>query len=128
MLSPSEARVFFDHYHREFDKPDWEAFSLFFHEPFMTVRGDGSVYLLKTQSDTRQFFETVAAAWRREGYERFSTANFESMPLGKYGLLATFDWEMLRQDGSIMKRWRQSYQLIAVRQDWKVLASTFHAI
>jgi hypothetical protein len=127
MLSLDQARDFFDRYRREFDSSNLEAFASLFHAPFMTVRGDGSVHHLQSHEEAQQFFKTVAAVWRDEGHGRFSTANFEVMPLGKFSSLVTFDWEMLRQDGSLVKEWRQSYQLIAVRQDWTVLVSTFHA-
>jgi hypothetical protein len=42
-------------------------------------------------------------------------------------LLVTLDWHMLRGDGSLIRRWRQSYQVILVAQEWQVLTSTFHA-
>jgi hypothetical protein len=127
MFTLVEATPFFERYRNDFDKCDWDAFSSLFHEPFITVRGDGSVHLLQSRAATRQFFEMVSAGWRREGYSRCATANFEVMSLGKFSALVTFDWDLLRQDGSSLRNWRQSYQLIDVGDGWKVLASTFHA-
>lgn len=127
MLNVDEAQAFFGCYRSEFDSSNWEAFTSRFQVPFVTIRGDGSVHYLQSHGEVRRFFEAVAAAWRQEGYERFTTANFEATPLGKFSSLVTFDWEMLRKDGSLVKTWRQSYQLIDVRSEWKVLVSTFHA-
>jgi hypothetical protein len=110
----------------EFDKTNWMTFTSLFHEPFVTVRGDGGVKLFQSRGETRKFFETVADAWRREGYHRFTTTNFEVMPMGRLSRLVTFDWEMLRADGSLLRKWRQSYQLILIQSEWKVLSSTFH--
>ena len=121
------AIAFFDRYRRDFDSNDWKAFTAHFHEPFVTVRSDGSVHFLPSRVEAEKFFQTVADNWQREGYDRFSTTNYAVMPIGKFSLLATFDWEMLRQDGSLVRKWRQSYQLISVERQWKVLASTFHA-
>src|SRR5262245_17631214 len=121
-----EAIAFFERYRMEFDKANWMTFTSLFLEPFVTVRGDGSVKLFQSRGETRKFFETVADAWRGEGYHRFTTTNFEVMPMGRLSRLVTFDWEMLRADGSLLRKWRQSYQLILIQSEWKVLSSTFH--
>jgi hypothetical protein len=122
-----EAIAFFDQYRRDFDRSDWKAFRAHFHEPFVTVRGDGSVHFLPSHIEIEEFFQTVANNWRREGYNRFSTSNYAVVPLGKFSLLASFDWEMLREDGSLIRKWRQSYQLVSIERQRRVLASTFHA-
>jgi DNA-binding response OmpR family regulator len=98
-----------------------------YHEPCLSVRADGSVRCLQTRDEARRFFEGVSTAWRREEYERFETSDLEVVPIGQRCLLVTLDWHMLRGDGSLIRRWRQSYQLIMVAQDWQVLTSTFHA-
>jgi len=122
-----EATTFFEAYGREFDNCDWVAFTALLHEPFMTVRGDGSVHLLKSRAEARQFFENVSSVWRQEGYIQCVTSNYEVMMLGRFSRLVTFDWELVRKDGTVLRKWRQSYQLISVLQEWKVLGSTFHA-
>ena len=39
---------------------------------------------------------------------------------------STMDWEMRREDGTAIRRWRQSYNLVAVDGRWRILASTIH--
>jgi hypothetical protein len=48
------------------------------------------------------------------------------VPIGALSALATMDWEMLREDGTVIRRWRQSYNLLRVETEWRILASTFH--
>ena len=115
-----EVMAFFERYRTGFDDAHWGSFTSLLHEPFVTVRGDGSVKFLESRAEARQFFETVANTWRGEGYDRFATSNFEAMPMGRLSRLVTFDWEMLRADGSLLRKWRQSYQLILVQHEWKV--------
>ena len=121
-----DVKAFFEKYGREFDNRDWAAFTALLHEPFFTVRGDGSAHLLPSRDEARRFFENVSSEWRQDGYERCVTSNYEMMLLGRYSRLATFDWELLRKDESVLRKWRQSYQLILVQRKWKVLSSTFH--
>jgi hypothetical protein len=121
-----DMKGFFERYGRDFDNRDWMAFTALLHEPFFTVRGDGSVHFLPSRDAARTFFENVSNVWRQEGYERCVTNNYEMMVLGRYSQLATFDWELLRKDETVIRKWRQSYQLIFIQQEWKVLGSTFH--
>jgi hypothetical protein len=64
--------------------------------------------------------------WREEGYRRFAMDNFEVLPIGRKGILVTFDWSMLGEDNAEIRRWRQSYQLIRVQGRIRVLTSMFH--
>ena len=40
--------------------------------------------------------------------------------------LVTVDWELLRGDESVIREWRQSYNLARARRGWQILVSTFH--
>lgn len=127
--SPSEEQVaaFFERYATAFDRRDWPVFVSLLHEPLLTVRSDGSVRCLRSHGEARHFFEEVASGWRDEGYHRFVASNLEVLPLGNRSLLVTLNWEMLRENGTPVKVWRQSYQLLKVENEWKVLAFTYHA-
>jgi ketosteroid isomerase-like protein len=126
-VSESDVVAFFERYGAEFDRRNWSEYTSFFHEPCLSVRGDGSVKYFQTRAEVRQFFEAVADTWRGEGYIRFAFSDLEVTPIGSRSLLATLNWQMLRQDGTAVRTWRQSYQLIRVEPKWQVLISTYHA-
>jgi hypothetical protein len=35
-------------------------------------------------------------------------------------------WTNLRADGSVARRWRQSYNLVRLAEGWRILAAIFH--
>jgi len=35
-------------------------------------------------------------------------------------------WELLREEGNVLRQWRQSYNLVRVEAGWQILASTYH--
>jgi hypothetical protein len=117
---------FFKRYQFEFDQQNWASFAALFHEPAMSVRADGSVMLIPTHADGERLYESVANSWRTEGYARFEMENFEVLPLGQDSRLVSFDWLMLSEHGELIRRWRQSYQLIRPQGAWQVFTSTFH--
>jgi hypothetical protein len=53
-------------------------------------------------------------------------ANLHVVPIGTRSALATMDWQMLREDKTLIRRWRQSYNLLRVGTGWRILAATFH--
>jgi hypothetical protein len=117
---------FFKRYQSEFDQQNWASFAALFHEPAMSVRADGSVMVIPTHADGARLYKSVSIAWRAEGYSRFETENFEALALGQDSWLASFDWLMLSNEGELIRRWRQSYQVIRTKDDWQVFTSTFH--
>jgi hypothetical protein len=117
---------FFKRYQSEFDQQNWASFAALFHEPAMSVRADGSVMVIPTHADGARLYASVSIAWRAEGYARFKTENFEVLALGQDSRLVSFDWLMLSNEGELIRRWRQSYQVIRTKNDWQVFTSTFH--
>lgn len=121
-----EAVAFFNQYRAEFDSANWAGFASLFHEPCLTVRGDGSVRAIQSRQKAASFFASVSDAWRLEGYHRFETINLDVLPIGRSGMLATFDWQMFGKDNILIRQWRQSYQLVRVEGKLQVLTSMFH--
>ena len=99
---------FFKRYQFEFDQQNWANFAALFHEPAMSVRADGSVMLIPTHADGERLYESVANAWRAQGYARFEMEDFEVLELGQDSRLVSFDWLMLSAHGELIRRWRQS--------------------
>jgi hypothetical protein len=52
--------------------------------------------------------------------------DLEVVAIGARSALASLEWEMLRGDGTVLRRWNQSYNLVRVGDGWKILVSTFH--
>jgi hypothetical protein len=124
----AELRDFFQEYARSFDAKAWLTFVSHYHEPALSVRGDGAHMLLPDRQCARDFFESVASAWRDEGYAHFTTRDLQVHRLGARCAMVTFVWEMRRQDGSEIRQWRQSYEVLRRGDRWQVIVSTFHAI
>jgi hypothetical protein len=121
-----EVRRFFETYATTFASINGAAIAKLYHAPCVTVRGDGSVLCLQTKEELQAFFQKVADGYYREGFRGGPFAYLEVVATGTRSALATMDWEMLREDKTVIRRWRQSYNLLRVGADWKILASTFH--
>jgi hypothetical protein len=92
----------------------------------VAVRGDGSIQSLQSRPDLEAFFQAAVDGYRREGCRGIRYRDLETVPMGARSALGTVTWELLREDGSVVRQWRQSYNLVRVGNGWQVLASTYH--
>jgi hypothetical protein len=121
-----EIQAFLDQYNEAFSSTDGNRIASLYHAPTITVRGDGSIHCLRSHEELAQFFQRVAETYHREGSRRSTMHDTEVVPIGQRGALTTTTWKMLRADGSLIKQWRQSYNLVRLTEGWRILVSTFH--
>lgn len=122
----SQVQAFLDEYMRAFDSISGDSIAALYHAPCVTMRGDGSIHCLQSRDELARFFQGVADTYHRDGYRSSRFSNLEVAPIGARSILATVDWELLREDGSVLRQWRQSYNLVHVDGGWQILVSTFH--
>jgi hypothetical protein len=96
------------------------------HAPCVALRGDGSIQCLASRPDIGRFFQSAVDGCRRAGCRSIRFRNLEAIPIGGRSALGTVTGELLREDGSVLRQWRQSYNLVRVEPGWQVLASTYH--
>ena len=121
-----EIRGFFENYAKAFDSIDGNRIAALYYMPTVTMRGDGSIHCLQSRDDLGRFFQRVADTYYRDGYRSGSFTNLQVVPIGGRSALATMDWELRRADGSVLRQWRQSYNVVRVPNGWQILVSTFH--
>jgi hypothetical protein len=68
----------------------------------------------------------VAEQYHQEGMQHGIYSNLEIQSIGTKCALVTLDWKMLRSDNSIIREWRQSYNIIDQDGKCTFYVSTFH--
>ena len=120
-----DVRNFLESYNKAFASIDGARIAALYHSPCVTLRGDGSIHSL-TSNDLAAFFQSVASTYHREGFRDGRFKVLQVVPIGGRSALVTVDWELLREDGSLIRGWRQSYNLVRTKTGWHILVSTFH--
>lgn len=119
-------KAFLKEYIDAFSANDGAWIARLYHAPSVTVRADGSIHSFQSENEIQSFFQRVADTYYRDGCRGWRYENLEVSPLGGGSALATLDWEMRREDGSAIRRWKQSYNVVAVDGRLGILAATFH--
>jgi ketosteroid isomerase-like protein len=119
-------RNFLTAYTQAFDARDGNQIAALYHAPCVTVRGDGSIHCLQSRGEVQAFFQQVADTYYREGYRSSRFQDLEVVAIGARSALASLERDLLPGDGTVLRRWNQSYNLVRVGDGWKILVSTFH--
>jgi Domain of unknown function (DUF4440) len=128
MSTPLELEIsdFFGHRYNEAWNFDGDRIASLYNAPTVTMRGDGSIHCLQSHAELARFFQGVLDTYKREGFQSATMHDLEVVPLGARSALATMTWKMLRADGSSIREWRQSYNVVRHEDGWRILVSTFH--
>lgn len=119
-------QAFLKDYIDAFNACDGVRIARAYNTPCVTVRADGSIHSFQSENEIQSFFQRLADTYHRDGSRGWKYENLEVLPLGERSALATLEWEMRREDGSAIRRWKQSYNFVAVDGRLRILASTFH--
>jgi ketosteroid isomerase-like protein len=122
----AEITSFYKAYAEAFHARSGPQIADFYCTPCIAMRGDASIHCFQSRPETEKFFQGVADIYYEDGLRRSETKNLEVVPIGERSLLATADWVFYRGDGTQLKRWRQSYNLVRMDGRWQILLSTFH--
>jgi len=106
--------------------PDGKKIAELYHAPCLTLRGDGSFVALQTRADVIQFFQSVAETYEKLGIVEPSFKDFTSQTMGSRGALATVTWVGRKADGTLVREWRVSYNLIDFEGRRRIVLATTH--
>jgi hypothetical protein len=110
-------------YGRAFDEYDLETIMAYYHTPCFIFKG-GRLYANVTEAVKRNYFQDLLESYRREGYAAAEIPEMEIKPLGQESVLLTVRWVCHRADGSLAFDFWDSYFLIYINGEWKMLGDT----
>ncbi len=117
---------FFDRFVEAFGSFSGVRVAALYHVPIVALRGDGAIQHLQSRAEVEGFFQAALDGYRRDGCRAARFKDLDVVPMGGRSALGTVTWELLREDGSVLRTWRQSYNLARVDGGWQVFASTYH--
>lgn len=130
--SMEEVRTLIEQYRAAWEKilretGDVDEVNQFFHLPCIFVGADGSTSLFGAAEDISTFHRPRLESFRNGGVKKPKTKDFQAASLGTHSALVSVTWEQCREDDSIERTWRHSYNAVSTDAGWKILVSTFQA-
>jgi hypothetical protein len=121
------AKGFFDRFVAAFASFDATRVAALFATPGVALRQDGSIVALTAREDVVRYYQAALDGYHRDGCRSCRWSGLSLTPMGGRSMLAAVTWELRRDDGSLVVRWRQSYSLAIGADGPKVFASAMHA-
>lgn len=124
----SEAIAFFDEFVTALQTFDGAFIARRYVAPFLAMHSDGSAGLFVETEEIGRYFQGVVGSYHQQGCRSCRYTNLEVVPLGERCALSTVTWELLREDGSVLIAWRESYNLLRGADGLRIFASVDHAV
>ena len=130
--SMQELRTMIERYRATWEKilretGDVGEVNQFFHLPCIFVGADGLISHFSAAGDISTFHCPRLESFRKGGVKKPRTRDFEAVSLGTHSALVSVTWEQYREDDSMERTWRHSYNTVKTDSGWKILVSTFQA-
>ncbi|MEY4561704.1 MAG: hypothetical protein RLZZ618_981 [Pseudomonadota bacterium] len=122
-----EAASFFDDFVAAFEKFDGALIARRYVAPYMAVHVDRPTGLFVEHDDIGRYFQDIVDNYHQQGCRSCRYMDLEAAALGRDGMVATVSWDLLREDGSVLSHWRESYTLHRAGGKWRIFASVDHA-
>lgn len=116
---------FISRYGRAFDNFDIQTILNYYHTPCFTFKF-GKLFAHLTEEIKLKYFQDLLESYRQEGYANAEIPNFELKRMGKESVLLTVEWVCKRSDGTIAFDFWDSYHLIYIDENWKILGDTVY--
>ena len=123
---PDEIAGFFDDFVEAFGSFNGGRIAARYFVLGVALRGDGSIQSLQSRAEVERLFQSAVDSYHRDGCRSIRFKDLDVVPMGGRSVLGTVTWELLREDHTVLQRWRQSYNLVRVEEGWQILASTYH--
>lgn len=105
------ARAYFESFAAAFATFDGSEVARLFAAPVVALRSDGALVALPDHAEVVRYYQAALDRYRDNGCQSCRWLDLSVTPMGRGALLAAVTWELLRQDGTVATRWRQSYAL-----------------
>jgi hypothetical protein len=116
---------FIKEYGQAWDNYDLQTILRFYYTPCFIFKS-GTVFANVTEEIKLRYFRDLLEAYRQQGYAKAEIPHSEVKSLGRDSALVTVEWVCKRDDGTVAFDFWDSYHLIHINSEWKILGDTVY--
>jgi hypothetical protein len=123
----SAVRAFFDEFVEAFRTFDGTEISRRYLTPYVSMHADGTSTLFSSNTAIAEYFQKVVDEYHEQECRSCRYQELAVTPMGTNAALGTVTWELLRENGTIVTSWRESYGVVHSQGKLKAFVSIDHA-
>jgi ketosteroid isomerase-like protein len=117
---------FFEMYAERYMASDVDAIAALYEAPFLAVR-EGRAIHLGDRDAVREHLIALMEAYRSSGAARATIGDLRVTQLDRTSAIATVRWNVLADDGALLRDFATSYQMLREEPGgWRILSYTYH--
>jgi ketosteroid isomerase-like protein len=117
---------FWEVYSERYMASDLDAVSALYEAPFLAVRENEPIHL-PDRDAVREHLAGLMEAYRNASATSAAIADLRVAELDDVSSITTVRWNALSEDGSLLRDFTVSYQLLRTPDGWKILSYTYHS-
>ena len=125
MTEPS-MREFWEAYSERYMASDLDAVSGLYEAPFLAVRENEPIHLPDREA-VRAHVAELMEAYRNAGAKEAAIADLQVLQLDGASSIATVRWSARAEDGTVLREFTVSYQMLRRPGGWTILSYTYHS-
>jgi len=118
-------RQLFDDFVDAFATLDGKRVVRLFTAPGVALKQNGTLQGFSTIADVERYYQAALDNYRSSGCRRCVYFDLDTQFLNDSTAVASASWELLRGDGSAVRRWRQAYFVSRSGGAWRIFGSAF---
>ena len=119
-------RQFWENYSECYMASDLDAVSALYEAPFLAVRENEPIHLPDREA-VRAHITELMAAYRNAGAAEAAIADLQVVRLDGASSIATVRWSARSADGTVLREFTVSYQMLRRPGGWTLLSYTYHS-
>ena len=116
---------YFDDFVEAFATFDGKKVGRLFAAPAVALKRDGALQGFATLHEIEAYYQAALDRYRASDCRECRYSNLETQFLNHTSAIATASWDLLREDGSVVAHWRQTYFLSRSDGSWRAYGSAF---
>jgi hypothetical protein len=125
-MTGSSMREFWEAYSERYMASDLETVSALYEAPFLAVRENEPIHLPDREA-VRAHVAGLMEAYRNAGAAEAAIADLQVMQLDDASSIATVRWSARAEDGTVLREFTVSYQMLRRPGGWTILSYTYHS-
>ena len=112
-------------YGQAWDESDLPTILVFYYTPSFIYKSK-TLFTNLTEEVKVRYFTELLESYRQQAYAKAETPHIEVQMLGTDSALVTVEWVCKRADGAVAFDFWDSYHLIYIDREWKILGDTVY--
>ena len=117
---------FFTAFVEDFSRFNGQLIATHYSAPYVAIATTGERRILSNHAEIAQYFDGFLARYQAQGCRSCGYQDLQISSLSPTQCVVSVTWQLFDAQHQIVSTWRESYLLLQIGMDWKIVMSIDH--